>query len=1128
MNKQNQGFCSLNGRMFRAGISTALIGASLLSGSARAATAPAPEAKDKKADILKMKVPGDIQTDKQGPSKSRAPIGADEVSRDAQAEQKRDLLIEEVKRILPRIESSPDRAAQLHFEMAEAYWEKSRYAALQEVKVYDDTYGKWLQGVEKNGAKNSPPEPKMATTKSDEFRNDSLVQYRVILEKYPSYERTDEVLFVVAYNLYESGKKDAALANYNLLIKRYPQSKFVPDAYLQLGDHYFNGNDLARARAAYERAVSYRLPKIYAFALYKLAWCDYNAADFQGAIDKFKAVIDYADAQAAQSVGKRDRIEKRSEALRDMVLAYAQIDAIDSAIAYFKDKAKGGSLDYVNKLAGTFFESGKFDQAIRVYKQIEAENPTNVRAPAWQQKILIAYDKLNKRDKVVLEMQVLVDKFGPKSDWAKANADQKGALQEANDLAETAMRELVQDYHQEATKTKSVATYKLARDIYKKYLDTFADNEAAYSMRFYYAEILYALEQWPDAAEQYEQVLALDPKGQYAQRAAYDDILALEKQVAIEKGLGSKTALTDNSRIDDKKAKGQVEQKRSIREEKITKETAEEPIPPTEQKLIAACDRYLDVSPKSKDEISIRYKIAFTYYDHRHYVDAAKMFGDIILRWPNDQWSQKAAELSMNILEVKEQWQPLFELAQKFRQDKRIAPPNSEFDKKLARIAEGARFKYIMDIYDNQKNYELAAKEFKDFVAAYPKSDHATIALNNGILIAEKAQQLDLVIATAEQLIKGYPTADESIMKPAMRSLAVAYERSARYPEAIQAYVAYADKYKQDPASADMIFNAALWKEGLGDDPGAIALWQRYIKDYPQRPDVPKIAFNIGLIYQRKQEWKKVAETWALYQRDYAKTAQPGQLFLARYNESQAMHELRKEDPNVTFIYGELLRRFNALPESERAGGPVIDAAAHARFALLEPQFNEYMALHFNYTKQSDIIYVLKIKNAKMSRLTDAYTDVIKYQSPLYSEAALTRLGEAYANFNHKLLEAPMPKGLTPDQEDLYRTTLENQALPLEDKAVDAYEHAIALSSKTGVYSDWTLRSQDDLKSYKPDAYGDLKKPAPVGAEALATVSAQGQQMKTQAPAETPAPAKAPSATPSVQGKQSGSGGDAQ
>ena len=403
------------------------------------------------ATPLKLKpAPKDVPAERKGPAQVKAPTSADDVERDAAADKKRDELIADLKTIIPKIPDG-DKKADLYFQLAELWWEKARYVYLQENKDYDDAYAKG-------------EEPRLDTHVSDGYREEALRIYQIILKNYPSYERKDEVLFVVAYNLYEAGRKQDAIENYNTLIKQYPQSKFVPDAYVQMGEHFFQANDLTRARAAFEKAASFKLPKLYPFALYKLAWCDYNAGEYQGAIDKFKEVIAYAEG------GSTDRIQLRNEALKDIVLAYAQIDAIDSASAYLHQKGGEKAVDYVNKLAATYFESGKFDQAIRVYKMLEAEAPTHVRAPAWQQKVLLAYDKLNKRDKVVQEMKRLVADYGPASAWAKANAEQKGALAEANELAESALRELVQDYHQEAIKTKSVATYKLARDIYRQYL----------------------------------------------------------------------------------------------------------------------------------------------------------------------------------------------------------------------------------------------------------------------------------------------------------------------------------------------------------------------------------------------------------------------------------------------------------------------------------------------------------------------------------------------------------------------------------------------------------------------------------------------------------------------------------
>jgi hypothetical protein len=147
------------------------------------------------------------------------------------------------------------------------------------------------------------------------------------------------------------------------------------------------------------------------------------------------------------------------------------------------------------------------------------------------------------------------------------------------------------------------------------------------------------------------------------------------------------------------------------------------------------------------------------------------------------------------------------------------------------------------------------------------------------------------------------------------------------------------------------------------------------------------------------------------------------------------------------------------------------------------------MAIHFNYTRQNDLVYVLKIKNVRMNKLLEQYAEVIRIGSPRWSEAAFTRIGEAYRNFNKGLLEAPMPRGLDPEQQELYRSTLESQALPLEDKATEAFTKAIEAGQKSGIYSEWVLKAQDYMREYQPDSYGDVHKPALVDSELTRAVA---------------------------------------
>jgi len=321
-------------------------------------------------------------------------------------------------------------------------------------------------------------------------------------------------------------------------------------------------------------------------------------------------------------------------------------------------------------------------------------------------------------------MKRLVAEYGPESGWARANAERKGAVADANDLAESALRELVQDYHQEAIKTKSAATYRLARDIYRQYLDTFPRSEAAPGMRFYQAEILYALEEWDAAAEQYGKVA--DARSARPARAARR-IRRHPRPGEVRrrrKGRLKKRELADATRIDEGKAKGQVDRGRAVQVQALTRDTPEEAIPQNEQKLIAACERYLRIAPDAKDEIVIRYKVALVLYERRHFVEAARRFGEIILKMARRLVAEGRQPVARHLQHPEgvagpERPGPTFPRRSAAVSARLEVPGRGRADR------GGARFKYVMQLYEQEKDFALAAKEFRVFVARYPKSEYA-------------------------------------------------------------------------------------------------------------------------------------------------------------------------------------------------------------------------------------------------------------------------------------------------------------------------------------------------------------------------------------------------------------------
>jgi tetratricopeptide (TPR) repeat protein len=322
----------------------------------------------------------------------------------------------------------------------------------------------------------------MKTRGSKVWTKAAMDIYRVILRNYKDYRRRDEVLFTMGYNLYETGEKPEGVKMYWELIKGFPESRFVPDAYLAMGEHYFNANDVFNAKKAYERALKFKTSKVYTFALYKLAWCDYNLGDYDRALEKFQQVVVEAEAER-QRGGDKNKIQLKREALQDMILAFSQVDALDVAKDYYNSTVGTRETKmYMRKLAKTYEKQGKAEMTVKSFRMLLNEYPDDPEAPRFHNSIVLAYRKMNARDKVKREVNRLIDQYKPGSRWAEINKGNQMAIKKANALVEESLRDLVTAYHKEAQETKYWDTYNLARGIYAKYLDTFPESEYAYKL----------------------------------------------------------------------------------------------------------------------------------------------------------------------------------------------------------------------------------------------------------------------------------------------------------------------------------------------------------------------------------------------------------------------------------------------------------------------------------------------------------------------------------------------------------------------------------------------------------------------------------------------------------------------
>ena len=93
-----------------------------------------------------------------------------------------------------------------------------------------------------------------------------------------------------------------------------------------------------------------------------------------------------------------------------------------------------------------------------------------------------------------------------------AGQDEKGkkAITEARRDAERTLRVLAVQYHNEWKKTRDEPVAGYAAAVYRDYLDVFPNEPTAYEMRFFHAELRYALADFAGAGEEYERVALQD------------------------------------------------------------------------------------------------------------------------------------------------------------------------------------------------------------------------------------------------------------------------------------------------------------------------------------------------------------------------------------------------------------------------------------------------------------------------------------------------------------------------------------------------------------------------------------------------------------------------------------------
>jgi TolA-binding protein len=972
-----------------------------------------------------------------------------------------------------------------YFRLAELLWEESQYFFFESGRLDDRIIA--LGKADPPEAARLQAQKRDLDAQSRRLQDQAVALYRAIIQKFPKYPRMDEVLFFLAENLTKRDRFDEdAMRAYRALIQKFPSSRYVPDSWMAFGEYYFErankqdrlGN-LRKALEAYRRAASYQESSVYGYAMYKQGWVHYNLAEWAEALDLFRAVIYFGELPTS-SVPADKKLALVKEARKDYVRTYSHVGSPEGAADEFKRVGgEKGWMEMLKSLANLYFDEGKDRDAIVVYRRLIQEKPLSPESPFFQSRIVTCAGRMGKKEAAVEQAHVFVKMLRQiEAAAGKDEKDQK-ALADARRDAENTLRTLAVQYHNEWKKTRDEPVAGFAAAVYRDYLDVFPDAKTAYEMRFFYAELLYALAEFERAGAEYEKVASQDIKA--------IDASATSGAPAPKPGKFFKDALENTvfaydvvaKKLDETEKRAPSDPKKRI------------PVVAQRQKLLDACLRYMKYQPRGDKWVEVAYKAANIYYRHNDFAQATDVFTRIALDHPESELAGYSTNLVLDAYNLLGDWRNVNGWAKRFYANAALMKAHPALKDDLARVIEQSAFKLIEE-HERKRDYEAAADAYLSFVRDWPQSKLAPTALYNASVDLGKAHRLDQAVQVRDQLLARYPgdaLAPKCVWDNAQSYEAIAeFERSAgyydRYFRAWKGGSGEAPargKKKRAPAPApasasaavydakkanDAIVNVAVFRAGLKDWAGAEAASLAYLATWPDGADAPRIFLSLADLYAKQGAKAKELKQLEDYQRRYAKD--PDEWLAIQQRIAVLLEKSgRRADAERAYQVGLAYYRRNQSKVKERGTA----LAAEAMYRELDPVYAEYARIDFN-VRPKDLRFQLERKKKRLVEVQQRYAAVVKLKQAEPAICALWRIALASSNFAQSLLEAPVPKEIRSKAEyvEEYKTQLAQAASPFETDAAAGAELALQAAREYGISSDCSRKAEQVLAKYKPDA----------------------------------------------------------
>ena len=321
-----------------------------------------------------------------------------------------------------------------------------------------------------------------------------------------------------------------------------------------------------------------------------------------------------------------------------------------------------------------------------------------------------------------------------------------------------------------------------------------------------------------------------------------------------------------------------------------------------------------------------------------------------------------------------------------------------------------------------------AASVFATITSAAPTSAIAVNAQFDTAALLLDQKDWAGAIQVLERFLKDHP--NNELAGEATAKLAVAYRESGDKVRAAD-YIQKVAASKKDPKfTMDATWEAAGLYEQADAFPSAIEAYKRFAQTY--------------------------AST------DYDRAIEARQKIIDIYGKTNDLNSQRMAQE-------ELVK--TVTPSSQGASDRARVLAGKAALELARPSFEGFKAVQLRQPLKDSV----PRKKQALDKAEQLFNLAAEYRVAEVTTAATYHIGQMYKDLSTELLKSERPAGMSAEALEQYELVLEEQADPIQQKAVEIHE-VNAARVQSGIFDEWVRKSFTELATLLPARYGKLEK----------------------------------------------------